>query len=165
MVKFDMFLENLNSLSGDLIADLACIENIFIAGGSVIGSLVQRKSSDIDIFITCGRASAMELLKTVYDAVQRNLQRRYGTDSLLIVTRTVNAITFHRCECKAGTCDVPVQIILKLGVSIANVLRHFDASRGLSWTPSLAERLFDLEPWSRNTVAIHSMRKTTFVSN
>ena len=126
VINFETFFYNLNDFSGNLMSEFSGIEDIVIAGGSIIGSLVQTTSSDLDIFLTCGRAVAQERIKSVYDVVRQNIIRRFGDNSRLLVTRTLNAITFHACG-NGFTHDYkPVQIILKLATSIANVLQSFD---------------------------------------
>ena len=126
VASFDEFFTSLNKFSDNLLEDLSEIPDIIIAGGSVVGSLVKKTRSDLDIFLTCKKAVAMERVKAVYDAVQRNMRRNHGDASNLLVTRTLNAITFYQCQGKSLTYGVPVQVILKVGCSSAEILRNFD---------------------------------------
>ena len=123
---FDEFFDSLNRFSDNLLDELSKIPDIVIAGGSVIGSLVKTTRSDLDIFLTCEKAVAKERVKAVYDAVQCNMRRNHGEASSLLVTRTLNAITFYQCQGKSLTYGVPAQVILKVGNSITEILHNFD---------------------------------------
>jgi len=126
VASFDEFFTSLNKFSDNLLEELSEIPDIIIAGGSVIGSLVNKTRSDLDVFLTCEKAVAKERVKAVYNAVQRNMQRNHGDASKLLVTRTLNAITFYQCKGKSLTYCVPVQVILKVGKSIEEILQNFD---------------------------------------
>ena len=82
-------------------------------------------SSDLDIFLTCPPCAADGRLKDIYAAVQKVMRAQYGGRGKLLVTRSVTAITFHLCF---GTKQVapPVQVVLRLGRTVADVLTRFD---------------------------------------
>ena len=126
VASFNEFFDNLNRFSGSLLDELAEIPDIIVAGGSVIGSLVNKMRSDLDIFLTCEKGVAKDRVKAVFDAVQRNMRRNHGDATSLLVTRTLNAITLYQCQGKALIYSVPIQIILKVGNSIVDILHNFD---------------------------------------
>ena len=139
---FNEFFDSLNGFCDNLLDELSNIPDILIAGGSVIGSLVKKTRSDLDIFLTCERIVATERLKAVYDAVQRNMRRNHGDATSLLVTRTLNAITFHQCQKDSLTHSVPIQVILKVGKSIVDVLSNFDVDCAcFAYVPS-TQKLF-----------------------
>jgi len=139
---FDAFFDSLNGFSDNLLDELSKVPDIVIAGGAVIGSLVKKARSDLDIFLTCEKAVAKERVKAVYDAMQRHMRRNHGDASDLLVTRTLNAITFYQCKGKSLTCGIPVQVILKVGNSIVDVLSNFDVDCAcFAYVPS-ARKLF-----------------------
>lgn len=86
------FIERLNTFSGSGLVDaLAKIPDICIAGGSVIGCLVNAPSSDIDVFFTCDPGEADKRLQSVFEAIQLQLLRRRGSShARMLVARTVH---------------------------------------------------------------------------
>lgn len=137
VTSFNDFFESLNKFSDHLIDELSSVPSIIICGGSVIGSLVKQARSDLDIFLTCETDVAEERVKAVYDAVQRNMRRNYSDNSSLLVTRTLNAITFYQCTGRSLAHPTPIQLILKLGTSTADILRNFDVdSSCFAFVPS-----------------------------
>jgi len=124
--SFDKFFDILNKFSDNLMDDLAKIPEIVIAGGAVIGSLVDEGASDLDIFLACEKSTALERLKAVHNAMQRTMRRNHGDTARLLVTRTLNAITFYQCQENTLTYSVPVQVILKVGKSVTDILHNFD---------------------------------------
>lgn len=124
---FADFHNRLNKFAGGFLTELRSIPDVLVAGGSVIGALVDAPSSDLDIFLTCAPNEAERRLKSLYEAMQRHLAARGSARAKLLVTRSVNAITFHCCEGAAVDDTMPpVQIILRLGRSVADVLCSFD---------------------------------------
>ena len=150
--SFDEFYKRLDKFSFGLLRELVA-PDIVIAGGAVarasfvscvsgyinipdhrsrfrfsrakVGALVGAPSSDLDIFLTCPPCAADGHLKDIYVAVQKVARAQYGGRGKLLVTRSVNAITFHLCF---GTKQVapPVQVVLCLGRTVADVLTRFD---------------------------------------
>ena len=89
--NLEEFIERLNTFSGSGLVDaLAKIPDICIAGGSVIGSLVNAPSSDIDVFFTCGPGEADKRFQSVFEAIQFQLLKKRGSShARMLVARTV----------------------------------------------------------------------------
>lgn len=124
---FRDFLERLNQWSGDLINDLQGIPNLVIAGGAVLGSLVDGAAGDIDIFLVGCKTDeeAMRCLHQVFEAVKKNQARVHGQNKKLLVTRSRNAVTFFRVSSNEVR-GPPVQVILTLNQTIQELLVSFD---------------------------------------
>ena len=80
----------------------------------------------MDIFLVCDVAEAENRLRNIYDIVQRNLRAERGGHGKLLVTRSAAAVTFHHCLGAAAVGTPPVQVVLGLGRSVADVLKRFD---------------------------------------
>ncbi len=103
------FVKRLDVFSAGLVTDLreAEISGIVIAGGSVIGSLIDCAAGDIDIFLVCRPDQAEDKLRAILKVVQQNQSRRLGNASRLLVLRSNSAVTLVRAE-----AIPPVQVIL-----------------------------------------------------
>ena len=84
--SFADFYKRLNSFSGGLLDDLAGIEGICIAGGSILSALVKGSAGDVDIYLTVPPPEAAGVFRQVFNAVQKNQQRSGGKK--LLLTRT-----------------------------------------------------------------------------
>ena len=89
--NLEEFIERLNTFSGGGLVDaLSKIPDICIAGGSVIGSLVNAPSSDIDVFFTCGPGEADKRFQSVFEAIKSQLLKKRGSShARMLVARTV----------------------------------------------------------------------------
>ncbi len=117
------FETRLDVLSAGLVTDLreAEITGLVIAGGSVIGSLIDCAASDIDIFLVCRPDQAEEKLQRILKVVQQNQSRRLGNASRLLVLRSNSAVTLVR-----GEAVPPLQVILYTYGSVQQIILHFD---------------------------------------
>ena len=120
------FRERLDAFSGGILEDLSGIPQVVIAGGAVVGALTGTSSSDLDLFLVCPPAEAEGRLRDVYRIVQKNLRERCGGHAKLLVTRSAAAVTFHHCLGAEAAQGPPVQVVLGLGRSVADVLLRFD---------------------------------------
>ena len=123
---FTAFYERLKEFSGGILADLVRVPGVIVAGGAVVGALVDAPSSDLDLFLVCSAAEADLRLKEIYNIVQQSLRARYGSHAKLLVTRSAAAITLHHCMGAESVGTPPVQVVLGLGRSAADVLQRFD---------------------------------------
>ena len=115
------FYERFNATCPGLLDELRAIEHIVIAGGSVLGALIDRPCTDIDIFVVGPPEHGVDALRQVYDAVRRynakdKKKKRY------LATRSQHAVTFYM----AAAEHLPIQVILQTHASIAELLCGFD---------------------------------------
>jgi len=92
---FDEFRERLDNFSGGLLKELSEIRGIVVAGGSVVGALMQVPAGDIDIFLQVPVENARTTLAEILKAIQRN-QETTTKKRRLLVTRSKNALSFYR---------------------------------------------------------------------
>ena len=124
--NYKIFYERLNTFSGGILPDLSTIPDILIAGGAVVGALTNTPSSDLDIFLVCDPAEAESRLRDIYMIVQKNLRARCGDEGQILITRSATAVTFHHCFKGKAVKGTPVQVVIGLGRSAADVLCRFD---------------------------------------
>ena len=124
--NFETFYDRLDDSSGGIIRDFAGVPGVIVAGGAVVGALVNVKSSELDLFLVCDPSVAEGRLRDIYGIVQRSLRARCGGHAKLLVTRSAAAVTFHHCLGAEAVEGPPVQVVLGLGHSVADVLRRFD---------------------------------------
>jgi hypothetical protein len=97
-----------------------------IAGGSVIGALTATPAGDVDIFFTCSTEEAIGLLRVIFAAVQRAHAAATGNRwAALLVTRSRAAVTIYR-HTGNGAQLPPIQVVLGVFASIADLLLGFD---------------------------------------
>ena len=123
---FDAFYQRLEDFSGGVLRKLADMTDVVVAGGAVVGALVNATSSDLDLFLVCEAREAETRLKRIFGIVQRSLRERCGGHGKLLVTRSAAAVTFHHSSHAGGVETPPVQVVLGLGRSLADVLQRFD---------------------------------------
>ena len=124
--NFAVFYERLDVFSGGVLRELANVPDVVVAGGAVVGALVNAKSSDLDLFLVCEAREAETRLKTIFDIVQGSLRKSCGDRGKLLVTRSAAAVTFHHCVGAAAAESPPLQVVICLGRSMADVLQRFD---------------------------------------
>ena len=107
--SFEDFHRRLDVFSGGLLKELADIPGLLIAGGSVIGALTQCPAGDIDIFLRTPVDEAEGTLAKIYEAIQRN-QASIAKKKRLMVTRSLNAISFYRVSGQSAFLLPPVQV-------------------------------------------------------
>ena len=73
---FDEFRERLDNFSGGLLKELSEIRGIVVAGGSVVGALMQVPAGDIDIFLQVPVENARTTLAEILKAIQRNQEKQ-----------------------------------------------------------------------------------------
>jgi hypothetical protein len=123
---FAAFYDRLDAFSGGILEDLARFRDVVIAGGAVAAALTKTTSSDLDLFLLCPPAQAEGRLRDIYGVVQNNLRARCGGHAKLLAIRSSAAVTFHHCLGTEAVAGPPVQVVLALGGSVADVLLHFD---------------------------------------
>jgi hypothetical protein len=137
------FVSRLGVFAGkDLLADLAHIPELVIAGGSVVGALTATEASDFDLFVVGPPEAGHLALRRVLALVQTAHQR---AGHRLVVTRSPKAVTIYRA-CGAGReaqiCGPPVQVVLNTTASVQELLASFDVDCCcFAFSPS-ARRLF-----------------------
>ena len=111
-VDFKDFYLHLNKFSGGLLGEVSGIKNIVIAGGAVLGSLINAEAGDVDIYLKAPPSRGEEILRQIYEAVQRNLLKASddARRSRLLVTRSKNAVTFYSIS-RGILASPPVQVL------------------------------------------------------
>jgi hypothetical protein len=110
-----------------LLAELRALglPQLFLAGGSVAAALTDTAAGDLDLFLTCPEDDAIRHLRAVYAAAQRAHSAAAGAQAPLLVTRSAAAVTLYR-HVYGGLAIAPVQIVLGLSRSVADLLNGFD---------------------------------------
>ena len=124
----DDFRRRLGHICGQsLLAELRALrlEHLYVAGGSVTAALTDSAAGDVDLFLTCPEDDAIRHLRAVYAAVQRAHSEAAGARAPLLVTRSAAAVTLYR-HVYGGPAVAPVQMVLGLSRSVADLLRGFD---------------------------------------
>ena len=98
------FYERLNAFSRELIDELRTVENIVVAGGSVLASLVTGECTDIDIFVVGSPDLGVSALRQIFDAVQRHNTK---SKKRFLTTRSQHCVTFYL------PATPPIQVILQ----------------------------------------------------
>ena len=107
------------------------IPGICVAGGCILGALLEEPAGDVDIFITQHEV-AEDALRTIYTAIHEKHVQKYGQKAKLCITRSRNAVTLHRC----GSPKPPVQLITFTCRSTADLLLRFDVDCcAIAWEP------------------------------
>lgn len=97
-----------------------------IAGGSIIGALTATSAGDVDIFLLCSKQDALGLLRAIFAAVQRAHGNAEGSKwAPILVTRSKAAVTIYR-HTSSGAQLPPIQVVLSLFSSMADLLLGFD---------------------------------------
>ena len=126
------FMARLDTFSGGLVENLRKIPGVVVAGGSVLGALLNGVANDLDIFII-DHMMAKRALREIFEMIQRSQATLHGTLSRLIVMRTKNAITFYRT---GHPTQVPVQVIVCSYSSTTDLLVRFDVDCcAVAWEP------------------------------
>ena len=116
------FVERFDQMSGGLASEVADVEGLVFAGGSVVAALTDTGFGDIDIFLCCPRDEGAAALRSVYEAAQRLHKRRHGDDAKLLLTRSKHAVTVF----SHPTTFPPVLVILSVYESVVALLTDFD---------------------------------------
>ena len=110
--------QRLNDLTNGLLAQLAPVDGLLLAGGCVVHALTAQPSSvatrcsDVDIFLRCALCDAMSKVKAVYEAVRKVglLLSQNGSAKKVCVTRASRSVTFFLSD---DTCP-PIQVSARL---------------------------------------------------
>ena len=70
------FAQRFDQMSGGLAREVADVEGLVFAGGSVVAALTDSGFGDVDIFLCCPRDDCAAALRSVYEAAQRLHKRR-----------------------------------------------------------------------------------------
>lgn len=120
----DGFWQRLDTFMGPgLLAELASLPNLVIAGGCVVGALTSTSACDVDLFILGDPAAGTTALRQVLALVQR----AHGWSKLhkVVVTRSTHAVTLYR-TCGVDVVGPPIQLILHATDSVQELLAGFD---------------------------------------
>ena len=109
-------------MSGGSAREVADVEGLVFAGGSVMAALTDSGFGDVDIFLCCPRDEGAAALRCVYEAAQRLHKRRHGDDVHILVTRSKYAVTVF----SHPSTFPPVQVILSVYESVVALLTDFD---------------------------------------
>ena len=130
--SYDVFLSRLEAFTGGgLVERLGKVPGICVAGGAVLGPLLEEVTNDVDIFVTA-QGHALQALRSIYEILQKGHTQKYGQKSKLLITRSRNAVTIYRL----GSELPPVQVITCTYKSTADLLLRFDVDCcAIAWEP------------------------------
>ena len=69
--SYEDFAQRFDQMSGGLAREVADVEGLIFAGGSVVAALTDSGFGDVDIFLCCPRDECAAALRSVYEAAQR----------------------------------------------------------------------------------------------
>ena len=120
--SYEDFAERFDQMSGGLAREVADVEGLVFAGGSVVAALTDSGFGDVDIFLCCPRDECAAALRSVYEAAQRLHKRRHDDDAQLLLTCSKHAVTVF----SHPSTFPPAQVILSVYESPLALLIDFD---------------------------------------
>ena len=95
-----------------------------MAGGAVLGSLVDRPAGDVDIFLIGDPSQGEQKLRELFHLIQQVQRAEHGANSRMLVTRSSATVTIFRAASpKAEVNPPPVQLVLHTAESLTNCSR------------------------------------------
>ena len=131
---YEEFLFRLDAFAGGKLVE--CLKELpavcVVAGGCVMGALLEEPAGDVDIFIVEDPGQARNALEKIYTCLQASHAKKNGVQAKMLITRSRNAVTIYRqAESKPS-----VQVITSTYKSTANLLLRFDVDCcAIAWEP------------------------------